>query len=560
MPDSTLLVRNGTVYDGTGAPPRRADLRLENGRIVALEPPGASARGESIDAEGAAVAPGFIDIHGHSDMAVTHPDASELLAPFLLQGITTQAVGNCGLGVAPAPAGRRELLRDFMALLLPADSSWRWESFGEWLDTVEASRPPFNVAPLVAHGAVRCAVLGGEPGPARGEALREMRESVEEALDAGALGLSAGLIYPPGLWADTDELVTLARPVAARDGLFACHVRGSSELAVEATAELLEIGRRTGVRLEHSHHEAFGPGYWELARRTLAMEERARQAGIDVASDVIPYHAVNTTLLAVFPPWALAGGVQALVERLGDDRQRARIEREIHDREARWPPWEDGWAHNLVRAGGWDNIVLLAAAGGRHERWLGRSLTEIARDEDSTPFRCACEVVRATGGEAMARYHAISGAPGDDGVLQELLSHPSHSVAVDVILKGQGVAHPGGYGALPRLLGHYARDRGWFGLAEGIRKATDLPARRLGLRDRGRIGPGMAADVVVFEPRAVAERGSWTRPDRPPAGVRAVIVNGRLAVADGRIVEGRAGRVLRRSSATRKLEPDPASP
>ncbi len=284
------------------------------------------------------------------------------------------------------------------------------------------------------------------------------------------------------------------------------------------------------------------------------MEDQARAAGIDVASDVIPYHAVNTTLLAIFPPWALAGGVQALLERLGDDQQRERIEREIREREARWPPWEDGWAHNLVRAGGWDNVVLLQAAGGRHDRWLGRSLSAIARDEGSTPFRCACEVVRSTGGEAMARYHAISGAPGDDGVLRELLSHPAHSVAVDVILKGQGVAHPGGYGALPRLLGHYARDERWFGLSAGIRKATSLPADRLGLADRGRIGPGMAADLVVFEPETVSDKGSWDRPDRPPGGIRTVVVNGRLAVADGRIAEGGAGRVLRRPPTARKLE------
>lgn len=556
MSDARLIVRDGLVHDGGGGPPRRGDIVVESGRICGVEPVATRAAGDVvIDAGGAAVAPGFIDIHGHSDMALAHPDAPDLLGPFLLQGITTQAIGNCGLGVAPAPAPRRELLRDFMALILPAGAEWRWESFTDYLETLDRPGAPFNVAPLVAHGAVRCAVMGAEPGPARGQALDRMRSLVLEALEAGALGLSAGLIYPPGLWSDTDELVELARPVGACGGLFACHVRGSSELAIEATSELLQIGRRANVRLEHSHHEAFGPGYWQLARETLAMEDRARSEGLDIASDVIPYHAVNTTLLAIFPPWALTGGVDALIARLQDARQRERIEREIHDRDARWPPWEDGWAHNLVRAGGWDNIVVLQSAGEHHADWIGSNLAELARREGLTPFECARRLVTASRGDVMARYHAISGAPGDDGVLRKLLAHPHHSVAVDVILKGEGVAHPGGFGALPRLLGHYAGKQSWFGLPEAIRKATSLPASRLGLRDRGRIGPGMAADLVVFEPDEIRERGTFDRPDRPPAGIRAVVVNGRLAVADGRIVEGRAGRVLRRERRRRKVQP-----
>lgn len=542
-----LTIHNATVYDGAGGAPRRADVRVGGGRVLALAPAGsAPARSGDLDADGLAVCPGFIDIHGHSDMAVTHPQAPDLLEPFLLQGITTQAIGNCGLGVAPAPLERRELLRSFMALILPAGARWHWESFAEYLGYVEAVGPPLNVVPLVPHGALRCAVRGGEPGPPTESELARMRELLRDALAAGAAGMSAGLIYPPGLWADTAELVALAREVAAADGIVTCHVRGSSELAVAATGELIEIGRRAGVRVQHSHHEAFGPEYWHLARETLAMEDRARAAGLDVASDVIPYHAVNTTLLAIYPPWALAGGPTALCARLGEPAARARIEQEIREREARWPPWQDGWAHNLIRAGGWDNVVLLQVGSERHSSWVGRSLGELARAERTTPFACAAAVTTASGGAVMARYHAVSGAPGNDGVLRDLLAHPAHAVAVDVILKGEGVAHPGGYGAVPRLLGHYARGRGWFSLAEGIRKATSLPADRLGLHDRGRLGPGQAADIVLFDPDAIAETGSWSRPDRPPAGIHAVLVNGRLVVRDGRRVEGRVGRVLRR--------------
>ncbi len=545
-PSETLVLRGGRVYDGTGAPPFLADVVVRGERVVALLPPGSAPNGAGeFDATGWAVCPGFIDLHGHSDMALLHPEGPDLLSPFLQQGITTQVVGNCGLGVAPAPEEQRRQLRAFMALILPAGALFRWRTFGEYLRVLDAVSLPFNVATLVPHGALRCAVRGGEPGPVTAAQAEAMARLLDEGLRAGAFGLSAGLIYPPGLWADTDELVALCRLLRPYDALFACHVRGSSELALQAERELLEIAARAGVRVQHSHHEAFGPAYWHLARETLAMERRARRHGLPVASDVIPYHAVNTTLLAIFPPWALAGGVGALCERLADPELRRRIGDEIAERVPRWPPWRDGWAHNLIRAGGWDNVVLLQCGSEAHRAWLGRSLAQIAEREGRPPLECAAEVVRASGGEVMARYHAISGAPGDDGVLRSLLADPHHAIAVDVILKGDGVVHPGGFGAMPRLLGTYARERGWFSLAEAIRKATALAADRLGLPDRGRILPGCAADLVVFDPDTIAECGSWSAPDRAPRGIRAVFVNGRLAVFDGTVAASDAGRLLR---------------
>lgn len=540
-----LCIRNATIYDGSGRPPRDGDLVLEAGRIVELAPPRTARSGQIIDATGLCACPGFIDIHSHSDMALAHPQAPDLLSPFLLQGITTQVIGNCGLGVAPAPSDRRELLAAFMGLIMPAGVEFGWQSFDEYLRALERRGTPLNVVPLAAHGALRCAVMGSDPGPARGEQLERIGGLLREALEAGAFGLSAGLIYPPGMWADTDELVHLCEFVKATDGLFACHVRGSSELAIEAERELLEIGKRTGVRLQHSHHEAFGPGYWHLARETLRMEDAARRGGIDVGSDVIPYHAVNTTLLAIYPPWALEGGAAALCKRLGDPDRRQRIEAEINDRVPRWPPWNDGWAHNLVRAGGWDNIVVLQARSEQHSAWIGRNLSEIARREHSTPFECAADLTRASVGEVMARFHAISGAPGDDGVLRELLTHSAHAVGVDVILKGEGASHPGGRGAMPRLLGHYARQQGWFGLSEAIRKATSLPASRLRLRDRGCLAAGFAADIVVFDRHAIADTGTYDMPGGRPLGIHAVVTNGRLTVLRGRRIAERAGKVLR---------------
>lgn len=550
---NSYRLRHVTLHDGTGGAAIVADVLVEGGRVAAIQPPGtAPSASRTIDADGLCLAPGFVDIHSHSDGALAHPDAIELLEPFLLQGITTQIIGNCGLGVAPAPPARRRELAAFMALIIPEGMNFAWTSFAEYLDHLEAKLLPLNVAALAPHGSLRCAVTGTEPGAARGGALRCMGDQLREALEAGAFGLSAGLIYPPGMWADTEELVELSRIVASSKGVFACHVRGSSELALDAERELLEIGAKSGVRLQHSHHEAFGPGYWHLARETLRMEDSARRQGIDVASDVVPYHAVNTTLLAILPPWSLAGGIDALCDRLARPDLRARIDDEVHHRVPTWPPWEEGWAHNLVRAGGWDNIVPLQARSEGHSAWLGKNFGEIAAREAKSPFQCAVELLVASGGDVMARYHGISGAPGDEDLLRELLAHPHHSIGVDVILKGAGVAHPGGFGAMPRVLGHYGREAGWFDTATAIRKITSQPADRIGV-PRGRVQVGAAADLVMFDPVAIGERGTYASPHRPPTGIEHVFLNGRHVVSHGTLVAHGPGRVLRRGpGATRR--------
>ena len=568
MTPPSLLIRGGTIYDGLGNPPERLDLLVEGNTIVDLPARGsATVADRVIDAEGLAVAPGFIDIHSHSDLAVLHPAARDLMAPFVAQGITTQAIGNCGLGVAPAPRSRRDHLLAFMALLVPArfeSVGIRWTSCRDYFAALATAHLPLNVAPLAAHGALRCAVMGAKSGPARGSDLKRIGQALDEALNAGALGLSAGLIYPPGMWADTDELEALCRRVAAVDGLFACHVRGSSELAVHAQRELLQLGKNTGTSLQHSHHEAFGPGYWHLVDETMRLEDDARAAGVDVASDVIPYHAVNTTLLSIYPPWALEGGVEALCLRLRDETTRHRIAAEIEGRKPLWPPWRDGWAHNLIRAGGWDNVFVLQAANPAYSRWLGRSLSAVAAAEGSSPFECAARLTQACGGDVMARYHGVTGAPGDDGRLRSLIAHPDNAIGVDVILNGDGVSHPGGHGAMPRVLGTYSRERGWLSLSQAIRKITSLPAARLGITDRGRLAPGRAADIVLFDPLTVGERGTFEHPDRPPRGIEWVVLNGRVAMEAGRLTSlsgsSARGYLLRRGSwKGARAEPLPAS-
>jgi N-acyl-D-amino-acid deacylase len=545
-----LVVERGRVVDGTGNPWFRADIGIRDGRIEAVGDLASAEAATRLDAGGLMVAPGFIDIHSHSDFLVPVSEHTSVLAPFLAQGITTIVTGNCGYSPAPVNPATAEELKSYTAFLRGPDLPDAWRTFSEYLEFLDQAGVSMNVVPLVAHGALRIHELGFAGRQLEGDELAGMKRNLDRSLEEGAFGLSTGLLYAPGIFAPPEEIEELASVLKGHDGIYTSHIRGSSETLLSATKEVIRVGEVNDIACQHSHIEAFGRSHWPKIDQIIELHEAARERGVDTGFDVIPYIAANTTLLAIFPPWSLAGGVDALLDRLRDPEQRQRIRRSIEEDIPGWPCWIPGaWPHNLVEATGWDNVSLLWVEGEENKQFEGKTVTEIAETRGVDPFDAAADLVLAERGHAMALYIGVSGDLTDDSGLRTLLSHPWAAIETDAILTGRGVPHPAAYGAFPRVLGHYARDEGLFSLEEAVRKMTSLPAQRLGLRSRGRIQEGNWADLVLFDAASVDDRTTYREPNAPPAGIRYVLVNGEVVVRDGAVDQTLTpGRVIRRGS------------
>lgn len=589
-----LLIRGGRVCDGSGREPFPADLLVREGRIERVTPrsesfPGGPGVRESvvgtpadarvITAEGLVIAPGFIDLHSHADLI--HPLGPERSAPLLegrlRQGITTEIVGNCGLGPAPCTDASGSIVRGVLSWMTPESGGGTWTTVGGYLEALDRAGLVNNVGTLLAHGAVRLAAMGLRAGAAGHGELREMTAAVEQAIEEGAFGLSSGLIYPPGMFTPMEELSALARPVARADRLYTSHVRGSSELLFDSVDELLAIGRSAGCRVHHSHNEAVGRAHWWKIDRVLEREEAARRAGIRVSYDMFPYTVAATMMLAIYPPWSLEGGPARLLERLAVAALRERIRTDVESVRPSWPPWrEKGWPHNLVSAVGYEGIRISRVSSETARRFEGMTLAELGRARGRSPFDAISDLMIEERGEIGQWVFEISGGePEDDpgtptiaaareiptdvpaGLsrrrvvpegLRLLAADPSGAFCTDAIDTGRGLPHPAAFGAFPRVLGRLVREQRLLSLGEAIRKMTSLPASLLGLRDRGRIETGARADLVLLDPETVTDGATLTAPRRPPAGIPWVLVNGTPVIEQGRYVPSACGRALRAGS------------
>jgi N-acyl-D-amino-acid deacylase len=547
-----VLIRNGRVVDGTGNPWFPADVGIRDGTIAAIGRIPDDAPAETIiDAASMVVAPGFIDIHSHSDFVVADEGHGEILAPFAAQGITTLVTGNCGYSPAPVNPRTRADLASYTAFLRAGPTSDTWTGFGEYLDYLDEHGLMFNVVPMVAHGALRIHEVGFEGRELTAPEKAGMRDQLRKALEEGAWGLSSGLLYAPGIFAPPDEIEELAAELRPFDAIYASHIRGSSETLIPATKEVIRVGEANDIATQHSHIEAFGRPNWPKIEAILELHESARDRGVNTGFDVIPYIAANTTLLAIFPPWALAGGVDELLVRLRDSETRARILRSIEEDVPGWPCWTPGgWPHNLVEATGWQNVSIMWVESDANKSLEGRTLSEIADERGSHPFDVAADLLIQEDGHAMALYFGVSGEPEEEAGLELLLAHPLAAAESDAILTGRGKPHPAACGTFPRVLGHFVRSRKLFSLEEAVRKSTSLPAQRMGLRRRGTLREGNFADVVVFDAATVDDRTTYQDPGAAPVGIRHGFVNGRAVVRDGDVdVGARSGRVVRRGAA-----------
>jgi N-acyl-D-amino-acid deacylase len=553
-----LLIRGASVVDGTGQPAYPADVAILGSRIAAIGDLASSA-GEIIDGAGLTLLPGLIDPHSHADLILPLPPAQQVnfLEGKLRQGITTLLIGNCGLGCAPlGPRQGRQgcqapepLLRALLGWMTPEETPWPWQTLGEYLAHLEENGTVVNVGMLVPHGAVRVAAMGvAEREPTRRE-LGEMRRMVEESLTDGALGLSSGLIYPPGLYSRPAELTALAKLVEQADGIYTSHLRGSSETLLPAVQELLDVGRASGVRIHHSHNEAVGRAHWSKIERVLRLEEQAEEEGVRISYDMFPYTAAATMMTAIYPPWALEGGFPAFRERLLDATLRRRMAVEIERFRPRWPPWgPGGWPHNLVRATGWEAIIIGSVTQPTHRKYVNRSLAELATITGKSPFNAISDLLLAEEGQVSMLLFEISGNDAQPEYLQQLATHRLACFCTDAEEMGRGVPHPAAYGALPRILSRFVGPAPLLSFEEAVHRMTLRPARLFGIRDRGVIRPGAFADLVLCRRQELRDQATWRSPRRLARGISHLLINGGVVwrEVNQEKIESVRGQVIRR--------------
>lgn len=527
----SLLIRGGTLIDGTGAPARRLDLAVDGDRIAAIAPELRGEAARAIDARRLVVAPGFIDAHSHSDLFYLGCPSAESK---VRQGCTTEAVGMCSFSLAPLRPERREVVWRW-AGGLGARAAGNWSTFGEYLDTLRAAQPSINVAHFVGHGALRLAAMGPDARPATSEDVRAMEGLLAEALDAGAYGFSTGLVYPPSAYAQTEELIALARAMAGRGGLYFSHIRGESSTLEASIAEAIRIGEAGGVGVQIAHVKAAGRENWPRMEGALRLIDTARARGVDVTGDAYPYHAGSTKMDNLLPAWAHDGGTARLLERLADRATRRKIVEECLVDGERWRTVSMG-------AVGFDEIQI-ATCGQRELE--GMNLAALGRTLGMTPAEAMISLVE----RERATITMIVFSQSEANVAR-VLAHPAVMVGSDSIGLAAGPGphrgrpHPRMFGTFPRVLGHYVRDEKLFSLEVAVQKMTGMPAARLRLSNRGLLREGWAADITVFDPVRVRDEATFADPNRYPTGIPYVVVNGALVVDGDRFVAVGSGRVL----------------
>ena len=525
-----LLIRGGRIIDGTGDPSIETDVVISDGVIAAVGRIGAETVAHvTIDATGLVVCPGFIDMHAHSDLAViTEPEHLAKVS----QGVTTEVIGQDGLGYAPVDhtvlADLRVRLRGWNGE--PRSVGWEWRSVSDYLDVLDGSA--VNVAYLVPHGTLRLLVMGAAARPPTHGEMEGMKDLVGLAMTEGAFGLSTGLTYAPAMHAADDELGALCGVVAHAGGYYAPHHRNYGSHALEGYADCIALGEQTGVAVHLTHaHLGFEVNRGR-ADDLLSMVDEARRRGVDVTLDSYPYLAGATYVHSLLPGWAQEGDVDVIIDRLTDGSVRDRLRSELE----RGTPGSQGIPID------WSSVVVSGVSEAGNEPIVGLSIEAISKERREDPVDVYVDLLISDRLGASCLMHI-----GNEENVRAIMQHPFHMAGSDGLLVGQR-PHPRAYGTFPRYLGHYSRDLQVVPLEEMVRKMTSLPARRLGLGDRGVIREGLAADVVCFDPVEVRDTATYDDPRRLPEGIPHVIVNGRQVIADGKHTGQLPGRALRRSS------------
>jgi N-acyl-D-amino-acid deacylase len=559
-----IIIDNATIYDGTGRLPYAADIAVKNEKICEigqLEDARAKTR---IDAGGKVLCPGFIDIHSHADLVVHLSDHHKTLEPLLRQGITTFVGGNCGAGLAPFSKKHREEGLLYMSFFIGEDQGphAKWNSMSEMMDKIEDRGMVMNAGLLTPHGQLRIGALGMLNRPAKAGEMKTMKRLLSESLEAGALGMSTGLQYFPGLASDEEELTELAEIVSANDAVFTSHLRSYSSTLTQAIDEIMTISRKTGVRIQLSHlfwlpnvnivvdravAEILRAGavlYKHLKipipldlamREKLAAMGKAIDEGLPMGMDAMPTGTGFTHAFAFMPPWALEGGREKVINRFADPAVRQKIYRSIMRGQPVWPHREpDTWSMNFFKLMGFKSIHLMGVKSDANKKYEGMNFVAIGKALGKHPFDAICDMLLEEDGNVLV--YETPTWPGDEFAERSVyasVSDPNVSVVTDTILLGHGTPSHLFYDCYPKLMSKYARDEKHMTLQEAIRKSTSLPAMQLGIKNRGLVRRGYWADLVMFDPDTIRSNSTPLKPDAFPSGIEYVLVNGHPVVTPG---------------------------
>lgn len=527
---ASLLLKGGRVVDGTGKAAFEADVLVRDGKIAAVGR-GLSGADREIDVTGLVVAPGFIDTHSHSDLDVL---LRPQVLPKIMQGITTELLGQDGVSLAPLPTRFISPWRKNLAGL-DGDSDeidWTFETTDNYLKMIEEAHPGLNEMYLVPHGNIRMEAMGLDNRLPTEEELEAMRRITRREMEAGAMGLSTGLIYIPCAYGESRELIEMCKVVAEYDGVFVIHQRSEADTILDSMSEVIEIGRQSGVKVHWSHFKVCGKQNWDKIDAVLALLDEVKAEGITVSFDQYPYVAGSTMMGAILPPWVHDGGTDKAVARLADPELRKKM---VHDMENGIPGWD-----NFVDFAGFENIYVTSVKTEENADAVGLSIVELAKKRGTDPYTAAFDLLlQEENAVGMVDFY------GTEEHVRRFMRRPEMNVCTDGLLC-PGKPHPRLYGSFARVLGRYARKEGVLTLEEAVRKMTGKAAQVLSLRDRGLIQEGMHADITVFDAATILDKGTFTDPIQFPDGIAYVIVNGEVAVDHGAHTGALNGRVIRR--------------
>jgi N-acyl-D-amino-acid deacylase len=526
-----IVIRNAEVIDGTGKSAYGADVAVNAGHIADVGDLNSSRAKHVIDAEGWVVAPGFIDMHSHADFSLPlWPTADSMLH----QGITTAVTGQCGLSPAPLLDDTREevvaAMSGFFGEFVREVPWQEWSSVGDYLNFLTRRGVSPNVLQLVGQGVIRASIMGLGEGRADQDQITKMQDQVAEAMVQGAIGLSTGLIYPPGSFTATEELIALTQTVGERNGYYFSHIRGEGDTLLEAVEEAICIGREAGAAVQISHFKAAREDNWDKSSKALELINRAQAEGLDVTADVYPYLAGSTSLVTMLPQWAHVGGPGEILKRLIDPEIRTKMSDDMQT---------GGFARGVV----WKSVLITSSP--TKTEYEGCNVSELAAQTGSNPYDWVFDALVETQLDmGMAVF----------GMSEENRRREIQFQAMMICTDGFGLAitgplargkpHPRNYGAFPRVLGRYVRELKVLTLEQAVYKMTGLPAQKLRLADRGAIAPGFAADLVVFDPAVVSDTATYDNPHQYATGISHVLVNGQLVIREGSHTGAKPGQVI----------------